>query len=131
MEALYTYAAAIGGVLLVGQFLLGLLGVGDHGGMDGVDVHAADFHGLDGAAGDGHGDLHAGLDDHGGEWFVGMLSFRAIVAAVTVFGLVGLGVGPQFEPSNPAGAFVIALAAGRRRGRPCPGGARWCPARTA
>ncbi len=97
MEALYWYCAAIAGTLLVGQLLLSLIGLGHH----------ADLHDLPTA------DLDAGADgfEHGGEWFAGMLSFRAIVAALTVFGLVGLGgsAGQRFDPLQ---TFLMALVAG-------------------
>ncbi len=99
MEALYGYCAAIAGVLLVGQLLLSVLGLGHH----------ADLHDL--PAADLHVDATADGIDHGGAWFAGMLSFRAIVAALTVFGLIGLGgtTGQRFDPLQ---TFVMALVAG-------------------
>lgn len=99
MEDFYSYCAVIAGTLLVGQLLLSLIGLGHH-----TDVH-------DLSLGDVDVDLDATADglDHGGEWFVGMLSFRALVASLTVFGLVGLGTSQQFDPLN---AFLIALACG-------------------
>ncbi|HUE16282.1 MAG TPA: hypothetical protein VMR25_19065 [Planctomycetaceae bacterium] len=108
METLYAYAAAIGAALLIGQLLLSLLGFGEHGGLDGgLDGgHDVDFHGdLDGSHADAHG-------DRGGNRFVGFLSVRAIVAALAVFGLVGLGLTRQFSPPRPGATLVIALAAG-------------------
>ena len=69
METLYLICAIIGGTLLVGQFLLGLAGIG----------HDVDH------------DLSGGSDaDHGSSWFAGVLSLRAITAAVMLFGLSGL-----------------------------------------
>ena len=99
MEDLYMYCAAIAGTLLVGQLLLSLIGLGHH----------ADLHDLPTAAVDV--DTAADGFEHGGEWFAGMLSFRAIVAALTVFGLVGLGgeASPQFDRRQ---TFLIALVAG-------------------
>jgi len=99
MEDLYKYCAVIAGTLLVGQLLLSLIGFGHH----------ADLHDL--PTGDIDVDVSADGFDHGGGWFVGMLSFRAIVAALTVFGLVGLGgsAGDRFDPLQ---TFVMALVAG-------------------
>jgi hypothetical protein len=113
MELFYTYCAAIGGTLMAAQFLLSLIGFGDHGHLDGGT-------GLD------HGLGHGGLDHHSlehtagdhpdsgsfGAWFVGMLSFRAIVAAVAVFGLVGLAVPGILESPSSQTVFFIAAAAG-------------------
>jgi hypothetical protein len=78
MESMYFYSAVAGGTLMAGQFLLGLLGIGDDVDLDDVG-----------------GDVDVDTDgmDHGGEWFVGILSFRAVVAAITVFGLAGLSAG--------------------------------------
>jgi len=107
METLYTYCAAIGAALLIGQLLLSVLGFGEHGGLDGA--HDGDFHGDLGGL---HADGHADHVDRGGNWFAGLLSFRAIVTALAVFGLVGLGFTRQFSSTRPAATFVIALAAG-------------------
>jgi hypothetical protein len=106
METFYAYCAAIGAALLLGQLLLSLLGFGGHD----LDVgHDVDFHaGLDGL----HGDVHTDHFDRGGHWFVGLLSFRAVVSALAVFGLVGMGLNREFVPPRPAATFVIALAAG-------------------
>jgi hypothetical protein len=107
METLYIYCAAIGVSLLLGQVLLSLFGLSHHvdiGGDHDVDVHAD--------APGSHGGGHADQGDRGGHWYVGMLSFRAIVSAVAVFGLVGLGVDSLLNPPAPATAFLLALAAG-------------------
>jgi hypothetical protein len=109
METLYTYCAAIGAALLLGQLLLSLVGLGEHAGIDGG--HGLDFHGGDFDGGHAGG-IHADHPDHGGRWFVGILSFRSFVAAATVFGLVGLGMSRQFVPPKPAATLMIALAAG-------------------
>src|SRR4249919_545562 len=68
MDTVYLVCAIVGGTLLLGQFLLSLLGVG----------HETD-HDLS------HHDL-----GHGSSWFAGVLSVRAITAAVMLFGLCGL-----------------------------------------
>lgn len=96
MDTVYLVCALIGGTLLVGQVLLSLFGVGDHDG----DVHH-DFN------------VHHDVShDHEGAWFVGLLTFRAVVAALTFFGLVGLAATTNF-PDQPQGTtLVISLAAG-------------------
>jgi hypothetical protein len=106
METLYAYCAAIGAALLLGQVVMSLLGFGGHD----LDVgHGIDFHsGLDGL----HADVHTDHFDRGGHWFVGFLSFRAIVSALAVFGLVGMGLTREFVPPRPAATFVISLAIG-------------------
>jgi hypothetical protein len=106
METLYLYCAAIGVALLAGQLLLSLFGVGHHDFGAGHDIDLA------GESGNSHGDFHAAHPDRGGQWFVGMLSFRAIVSAVAVFGLVGLGLDRLLDPPAPGEAFVLALVAG-------------------
>ena len=98
METFYTYCAVIGGILLVGQFCLSLLGIGDH------DLHDIPTGGMD-----FHADAGADHFDHGGTWFTGMLSFRAIVSATTIFGLAGLGAQRHFDAGR---TFIIAGASG-------------------
>lgn len=111
MDTFYAYCAAIGSALLIGQLLLSLLGFGGHGDLDAG--HDLDIHGdMDGLHADAHTDAHAEHTDRSGHWFVGFLSFRAVVAALSVFGLVGLGLDRQFNPARPGATFVIALSAG-------------------
>lgn len=93
METVYLVCAAVGGTLLLCQFLLGLFGIG----------HSHDF-GHDGAH-DLHGD-HAGT----ATWYLGLLTFRTITAACTFFGLAGLAT--TTGGMQPAVAGLIALAAG-------------------
>ena len=74
MYTFFLVCAGIGGTLVLLQFLAGAFGFGaDHG----------DF---------GHHDMDAAHDaDHGeGNWFLGLLTLRAVCAAVTFFGLGGL-----------------------------------------
>jgi hypothetical protein len=98
MESLYFYCAAASSGILLLQLVFGLLGMG----------HDADFH-------DGAGDIHFGhadgVDhaDHAGTWFVGLLSFRAIVSAVMMFGLAGMSAEKMFEPRT---SFLIAVGCG-------------------
>jgi hypothetical protein len=86
--------AAVGGTLLLCQFLLSLLGLGHH------DV-------------DHDHDMDQGHDldhDHESSWFVGVLTFRAVVTALTFFGLGGLAA---VEASlEPLVAWGLAIASG-------------------
>lgn len=99
---IFMIAALLGGTLFVGQFLLSLFGLGDH--ADGhLDVH------VDAA---GHVDGHDSGHESGSSWMFSLVSFRALVAALTVFGLSGmavrsLGVGPLVQLG---GAIVCSLA---------------------
>jgi hypothetical protein len=73
MRSFYFICAVVGGVTFVLQFLLGLMGGGD--------AHDVD----------GHIDTHLGGDvGHETALFTGILSFRAMVAGVTIFGLTGM-----------------------------------------
>ena len=100
-EMVYLSCAIAGGTLLVCQFLLGLLGLGDHHDVAGDhDVHDAGGH-------DAHG--HGDHDSHN-SWFVGVLTFRSLVAALTLFGLAGLAATVNFKQESSL-SLVIALAA--------------------
>jgi hypothetical protein len=106
MEALYLYCAVIAGTLLVLQVVLSLIGLGEHFHFDHLD-HVPDPHidiGAHEVGGNGDG------FDHGGGRFVGLFSFRALVAAFTVFGLAGLAGQQVFGSSIQT--FVAAVAAG-------------------
>lgn len=107
MDRLYLYCAAIGGALMAGQLLLSLLGFAEHDTFEGG--HGLDLHDATGSEGELHADH---LERGGGDWFVGILSLRSIIAALAVFGLVGLGLHRQFDPPKPAATFLVALAAG-------------------
>jgi hypothetical protein len=107
-ETIYLICAIAGGTLLVCQFLFGLIGLGDH--HDAGGDH--DFHDPG-----GH-DAPGGHDHHGGHeaqhsWFVGLLTFRSIVAALTFFGLAGLAstVNLKHEPVVSLGIALGAAAA--------------------
>jgi hypothetical protein len=93
MDTFYLVAAGVGGALIVCQFLMSALGLGgdhDHG-----DAHADGDHDHD--AGHGHGNF-----------FLGLLTFRSVAAAVAFFGLGGL-VARHYEldplPALSAAAF--------------------------
>jgi hypothetical protein len=107
MYSIYLTCFLIGATLMVGQILLGILGLGHHG--DGADH---DFHDTGGH--DGHGDSHDADDhQHGHEsyvtWFASVLTVRALIAALTFFGLVGL-AGTQRWPEEGATTLVVAVA---------------------
>jgi hypothetical protein len=105
MEKVYLACTALGGTVMVCQFLLTLFGLGDHGEMA-IDHDVPHDFGHDGAHDAGH--------EHDQGWFVGILSFRALVAAVTFFGLGGMigtasdRIGDGMQPFWMAVAFALA-----------------------
>jgi uncharacterized protein (DUF2126 family) len=106
MEITYLICAAIGGTLIVCQFVLTLFGLGsdhDMGGHDG-DVGHGDVGGHDSA-----GDHHGG-NGHDSTWFMGVLTFRTLSAATAFFGLTGI-IGQRAE-LEPFVTLLLALAAG-------------------
>ncbi len=107
METIFTVCAVVGGTLLACQFVLSLLGFGDHHDVGGHDFHVGD-HAVGGH--DGH-DGHTGGHDHDeSSWFAGVLTFRTITAALTVFGLAGLA--GHHEGLAPAQCLALAVGAG-------------------
>lgn len=118
MVTFYLVCAAVGGIVLIIQFVLSLIGLaGEHDvGVDHVDVGVdhVDF-GVDHVdVGDhfdaGHHDLADHHDMHDASWFFSVLSFRSLVAAVAFFGLGGLGATSadlSFVPS-----LLVAFGAG-------------------
>jgi membrane protein implicated in regulation of membrane protease activity len=107
METVYLVCALVGGTLLVCQFLLGLLGLGDHHDI-GTDH---DFH-FDHDA--GHADAgHSGSGhEHASSIFLSVLTFRTVVAALLFFGLTGLAIGPRMEDTALTFGFALAAGAG-------------------
>lgn len=112
MTTLFGVCAAIGGTVLVCQFIMTVLGLG--GELTGLETpdHVHLGHGGHGPAhpeADGHaaadGDTH-----HDSSWFFGIITFRTVVAAMTFFGLVGLA--GQSGDWPPAQTLVAALLAG-------------------
>jgi hypothetical protein len=98
METIYLASALVGGTLLVCQVVFALFGFGDHHDVDGHDLGGHDFH-------------PGGADhDHGAAWFVGVLTFRTLVAALTFFGLAGMAATSR-ELGAPH-ALAVAVAAG-------------------
>ncbi len=74
----------VGATLMVMQVLMGLIGLGgDH---DGAGDHDAS---MDHAVHGDHHD-HSADHDHAAAWYVGVLTFRTLVAAFVFFGLAGL-----------------------------------------
>lgn len=98
-ETIYLICAAVGATLLLCQFVLGLVGIGDHHDADA----GHDFH--------DHGDHGHDTHDAQASWFVGVLTFRSLVAALTFFGLAGLASTVNFQQEPPL-ALAIALASG-------------------
>lgn len=112
MDTFYLVCLLLGGTLLACQFLLGLLGLGGHHDTDaGHDVHDVGGH-------DGH-DHAPPHDDPGAGWFLSLLTFRSLTAALTLFGVVGLTatVNAKLEPlpalllATGAGVAALALVA--------------------
>ena len=105
MTTLYLVCAVVGGTLLVCQFVLSLLGIGDHGG----DAGGHDFHGDHGGVnGHGHG--------AGSAWLFGFLTFRSIVSGLTFFGVAGMaastggwGPGPSVLAALVGALLAMAL----------------------
>ena len=92
MTTLYILCILVGGTFLVCQFAMTLLGLG-HSGLDGDVAHLHP----DVFAGHADGALHTDLDhdvdgshEHGSSWLFGIISFRTLVAATTMFGLAGM-----------------------------------------
>jgi hypothetical protein len=127
MTNVFIVCAAIGGSVLVIQFLLTLVGLGGHAfdidvpqdiGHDfGVDFHVetgGDFHGDAGgdvhADAEYHGDHGAAAAHHGTTWLFGVLSFRTITAALAFFGLCGLAA--QSNEASPTNVMLVAIAGG-------------------
>lgn len=106
LYTIFLLTALIGGTVMVCQFLLTMLGMSDaDGGIGDVDAGdfgdaGADMGDFDGAMdadvdGDHHTSIHhaadADIDHPASARLFQVLSFRAIVAALTFFGLGGLG----------------------------------------
>jgi len=103
METFYLICAGAGGALIVCQFLAALFGlVGDHD----TDTHTGD------ADHDVHDTHHETQhdQDHASNWFLGLLTFRSVAAAVTFFGLGGMTA--TYYGATPVGSFTTAIVAG-------------------
>lgn len=95
LSTIYLIAAVVGGTVLVCQFVLTLMGLGD----DGLDTGDAAFDGdlagdaVHGGAVDHHTTLSEAADGEfqhpDSSWLFGVLSFRTLVAAAAFFGAAG------------------------------------------
>lgn len=100
MFYMFLVCAVLGGTIFVIQFLMTVFGLG----LDDLDVP----HDLQGDTFD-----HGHVADHGSTWLFGVISFRTLTAALTFFGLAGLGA---LESDQGLGvtllvALIAALAA--------------------
>jgi hypothetical protein len=104
----YLIAFLVGGTVLLLQFLVGLVGLGGHHDVgSGHEIGGDHDVGHDGH--DAHPD-HGENGDHATAWFVGLLSFRTVVAALAFFGVGGLAA---LEAGlDPFLSVCVALAAG-------------------
>lgn len=88
MTPIFFFCALVGGTVLICQFVLTLVGLGDPGLElsddipDSADADLADVDLGDGDAG------HA--DAHDSSWLFSVISFRTLIAAATFFGLTGM-----------------------------------------
>ena len=122
LDTLFLLTAVVGGTVMVCQFLLTLLGLGDDLASDGdvgaelSDAGLSDGHMADDLGEEGHHPtpIHdaaeADIDHPGSSWLFQMLSLRSIVAALTFFGLGGAWSSSSGQP--PAVALLVGLAAG-------------------
>jgi membrane protein implicated in regulation of membrane protease activity len=114
LYTIFLIAAVIGGTIMVCQFLLTVLGLGDHGG-DAGHFGYGDFHGGDGVHVGGH---DAGMDAHlsgdgthaDSSWLFGVVTFRTMVAATAFFGIAGAAA--MTADMNRPQSLAIALVAG-------------------
>lgn len=115
METIFTFAAVCGGVVLVFQFVLSLLGMGDHdgdvGGMHhdhlGGGLHDGDYAGGHDAA----ASHHAGADGgHAANWFYEIISIRTLAAGAAFFGITGNGA--LAWGVSRSGSLLLAATAG-------------------
>jgi len=120
LNTIFLIAAIVGGTVMVCQFVLTLMGMGDDGGLDAHDAGAgfdgsdigADFNG-DGVA-DHPTSAHTAADGEfvhpDSSWLFGVLSFRTLITGAAFFGVAGRAAKAS-DVSNGT-ALVIALGAG-------------------
>lgn len=115
LDYVFLGLATVGGTIMVCQFVMTLVGVGDHGGdvADGghdlhFDGHSSDAHAGDHAH-DGH-DSHDTSHSAAANWLFSVISFRTVIAALTFFGLAGLACRSAQVEVLPT--FVIAIMCG-------------------
>jgi len=108
MTTLYMLFAVIGGTVLVCQFVLTLVGIG--GDSDFADDLSDVPHDV---AGDAHAGQHGDVQHdahHSTSWLFGIITFRTVIAAITFFGITGLGA--TKSDMQPFPAFLLAVGAG-------------------
>ena len=109
MTTVFLFCALVGGTILVCQFVLTLIGLGDTGFdiaddvPDGADADMADIETAE--------NLNPGDTDlHGSSWLFGIISFRTLVAAATFFGLTGMAASTGGLPL--VGQMMVAISCG-------------------
>jgi hypothetical protein len=115
MDTFFTWCAVVGGIVFLGQFALSLLGHG-HAIADAPDLDL-DSPDIEFGSPDGDvphfdldsGDMTIGHAPAADVWFVGMFSVRAILAGITVFGLVGRALPTEYANYERT---ILGLAAG-------------------
>ncbi len=111
MDTIFFWCAIIGGTVLVCQFVLTLLGMGE-GGAD-LDAGSPEFGHVGDVGGAGHDvstDAAHGHNVHDSTGIFKIISFRTLVAAVTFFGIAGMAA--RDSGLEPPMTFVLAMAAG-------------------
>lgn len=116
MFTLFLFCAVIAGTIFLFQFVMLLVGFG----LEGADVdvpHDAggdfDVPGDVDFDGDASGiDHDTGAADHDSTWLFGVISVRTVVAAVTMFGLVGMAALSAMEAGVMSNIYAIVLAVG-------------------
>jgi membrane protein implicated in regulation of membrane protease activity len=106
MTMIFLFCAIVGGTVLICQFVLTLIGLGDHGGDLSVDAP----HDFDAGMHNGSGMEHAGDTHLDSSWLFNVVSFRTIVAAVTFFGIFGM-IGQSAQLNLPL-QVLMALVGG-------------------
>jgi len=111
MEGLFIACAALGGTLMIAQFLLTMIGLGHHDAGFDHDFSGDVGHGLGNDLSD-HAGAHDAAHAHGdhGNWFFKAISIRTLVAAMAFFGLCGLAAVKADLPFPQP--LLIALACG-------------------
>ena len=108
MYMVFLICAVVAGTVFLFQFAMLILGFGlDGADFDGdvPDDSAFDFDG-DG----GQIDSETGMIDHGSTMLAGIISVRTVVAALTMFGLVGMAMLSAQQPSTMATIYATVAA---------------------
>jgi hypothetical protein len=108
MDTLFLVCAILGGTILVCQFVMTLVGLGGHDMVGDHDL-SVDAHHEIGHHDAGHDQDHGDSGHHNSSWFVGVLSFRTLVAAATFFGLAGkFGLASGYSMPKTLSVAVVA-----------------------